>query len=80
MKIKPEHYEELQMNISIICLANNISLPDLAQSNKWVTSMRMRWNLFAAVQRRAPELCKELYTYLNDDRIDTALRAITKTH
>jgi hypothetical protein len=38
---------------------------------------RYRWDLlfFVPTSKREP-LMKELYTYLNDDHIDTALRAI----
>lgn len=64
MKIKAEHYAYLRD-----ALRGRGLHPD--------SSMRERWD---AVQdaELLPYLCANLYSYLNDEHIDTALRAIAR--
>jgi hypothetical protein len=64
MKIKPEHYEYLRK-----ALANSGLTPE--------STMRQRWDaLYAA--KLSPWICANLYDYMNDVHIDTALRAICR--
>ena len=68
MKIKQEHYEHMKNSMTPIMQA--IPQPE-GMSDKMY-----RW----AVARKAgliTYMCDELYSYLNDDHIDTALRKIT---
>ena len=70
MKIKQEHYEHMKKNMTPIMQA--IPQPE------GMSGKMYRW----AVARKAGLIvffCDELYSYLNDDHIDTALRKITAT-
>ena len=80
MKIKPEHYQTLKAGL-------------LPQFKKWPwekyhekfpahSEMRWRWDMLW-VARKEGTLEKEfvpevLYSYMNDDRIDSALKKIAK--
>lgn len=80
MKIKPEHYQILKTAL-------------LPQFKKWTwekyhekfpthSEMRWRWDMYW-LARKEGSLCKNfiadvLYSYMNDDHIDSALRKIAK--
>lgn len=77
MKIKAEHYENLKTAIDSIDKG-------LLQDHKALglghdPAKRFRWDTFYAVPApvRGP-LMAELYAYLNDAHIDTALKSIIK--
>jgi len=70
MKIKPEHLEHMRTTMQPIMEA--IPQPE------GMSGKMYRWG----VARRAglvTYMCDTLYSYLNDDHIDTALRHITNT-
>jgi len=72
MKMTTEHYEYLKLRIL------KAETQVIFQNNCLLSPMRYRWDLLRiAVPVRW--VCDELYPYLNDDHIDTALRHITKT-
>lgn len=78
MKMTPEHYQALRSRIVPIDTPENRK-PYQTQSLKSPGVIRdfhkaYRWNLFN--RSRSFEMLDELYKYLNDDHIDTALRAI----
>lgn len=69
MKIKPEHYATLRDT-----LADVVHLyPEFVQR---FGERGARWALVKEA-RASNWLCDTLYTYLNDDHINTALRHIT---
>ena len=76
MKMKPEHYahmiEQMRMNAEAIpahreYLKSDERVKDLEK--------RLRWDVMYASGLTA-YICDELYDYLDDSHIDTALRAI----
>lgn len=79
MKIKPEHYNALRAMLATVPqekiaahrekLVNDPRVRDL--------DMRLRWDLVWAV---VPScwISDNLYPYMNDDHLDTALRAIVR--
>ncbi len=83
MKIKPEHYNHMERMIHLTVTnighdklqAHKDSLKDderVKDINK-----RFRWDICHAAQLNQ-FMCEELYEYLNDDHIDTALRQVIK--
>ena len=62
MKIKPEHLQYLREHIG----------EDMPKN----ATERQRWDALHAAGL-TPWVCKELYPYLNDSHIDTALRTLT---
>jgi len=72
MKMTTEHYQFIKEKMIRRC-------KDVTFRNDCLLSpMRYRWDLFN-LAIPVSWVCKNLYPYLNDDHIDTALRKITKT-
>ena len=73
MKIKPEHFEKLKTD----CLQVMHDNPDAKEEYKvaGLSEKRFRWDLLYAA-KLSPWICDNLYSYLNDEHIDTALRKI----
>ena len=73
MKMKLQYYDfiksEMKKNESKIPYRYDCLLSD----------MRYRWDLLH-ISVPSKWICDNLYPYLNDDHIDTALRKITKTN
>ena len=78
MKIKPEHYNYMRETM----LPHKASLP----SRRFALSLdprvknvekRLRWDLLYATIK-SQWIVDELYPYINDDHIDTALKSILK--
>lgn len=69
MKIKPEHLEYLRAYIT------PLDTPARRKMYKGQTDKRYRWDLTYAA-KLTQFICTTLYTYMNDDHIDTALRKI----
>lgn len=69
MKVRPEHVEHMRAAM----------LPILQKNTKPadVSDKRWRWDV-ARAAGLIPYTCDTLYTYANDDHIDTALRHIIK--
>jgi hypothetical protein len=76
MKMKPEHYAHMLKAIRPLA-------PKIASHRAWLlsdgrardTEKRLRWDLSYAA-KLSPWICANLYGYLNDTHIDTALRQI----
>lgn len=79
MKIRPEHYAYLRDALAPLA-------PEIPERRAAITAegrahdveKRLRWDLLYAA-RLTPWICDTLYVYeVNDEHIDTALRAILK--
>ena len=79
MKMKPEHYAHMKAEITKLdrervaahkaALAYDLRVKDL---NK-----RLRWDLSYAAKLTS-WICDNLYSYLDDSHVDTALRSIIR--
>ncbi len=80
MKMKPEDYAQLEQAINRV-LAEHPGITVQGYKGVGLSTMRFRWNImYMAITRGYfPQLSDSLYTYCNDDHIDTALRRITGT-
>lgn len=77
MKILPEHYKTMQTMILSKFDKEKIMQAKEEYKKQELSDMRFRWDLWRATQGRDYSFtCETLYTYLNDDHIDTALKAI----
>jgi hypothetical protein len=73
MKIRKEHYDHLK-NYMRVTYAQNIEAINTYE-NLGLSPKRLRWDiLWGAV--RSQWICTNLYPYLDDEHIDTALRNI----
>lgn len=74
--MKPEHFEVLKQALD----RANVKDPSAfaRYEARGLSHFRFRWDATFTTQHNSKPLgdwiCKELYTYLNDDHIDTALR------
>ena len=74
MKIKSEHYTYMLEQIQLI--SNKMQTRN--EYNKaGLSDRRYRWDLCYAA-RLTPWICANVYSYANDDHIDTVLRKIVK--
>ena len=74
MKIKTEHYDHMRNAIAAIVSANAEAV---AKHKAAHNTKRFRWDLFRAA-RLHTFASDTLYSYANDEHIDTALRHIVK--
>lgn len=74
MKITKKDYERLEAAILAKKEEHKIELKNYHSHG--LSSMRYRWDIFNTINF---ELVRDLYIYLNDSHIDTALRKITNT-
>lgn len=72
MKIKPEHYAELER---IFLGARPLAEPLAEYLKAGNSAKRWRWDVLY-LAKASNWICQNLYPYLNDDHIDTALRRI----
>lgn len=76
MKIKPEHFNKLSKMIN--GLPEKPVLKDYKEAR--LSNTRFRWDFFWLANQNNKEdmrcLVKEMYEYMNDDHIDTALKKI----
>ena len=79
MKIKPEHYNHMKQEIDKLdkeqCKQHkeNLKLDDRVKD----LDMRFRFDcLYAA--KLGPFVCENIYSYANDNHVDTALKFIVK--
>lgn len=83
MKIKPEHFSQLKALIEPLdtpTLRTRYQEKDFPRSdNVKNLDMRYRWDLLYTIPgcTRRP-LMDEMYAYMNDNHIDTALRRIVR--
>jgi hypothetical protein len=75
MKIKPEHYKQLETAINSSPFYGD--LMDYLRGGN--TAKTWRWDCLWTARDTTQELMAEIYQYANDDHIDTALRRITNT-
>ena len=81
MKMTSEHYNYLLSEIESLLDRHKIDSMDTVKADyesKGLSMKRMRWDL-VYYAKLSPWICDNLYGYLNDDHIDTALRRITNT-
>lgn len=77
MKIKPEHFEYIKAAIANLDPEKVAAHKEALKGDSRVRDLdkRFRWDcLHATVPSRW--VCDNLYPYMNDDHIDTALRKI----
>lgn len=79
MKMKQEHYQRIKEAIAALPRGDVFIHAELLKHDDSVKDLatRLRWDLFHAcgVSKWA---CDNLYPYLNDSHIDTALKQISK--
>lgn len=78
MKIKPEHFDKLKAACEAVVAKYPTGAAEYQE--KGLSQMRYRWDvLYVAMidgEKGLRFVCDVLYEYVNDDHIDTALRAI----
>ena len=82
MKIKPQHYSIIKDSINQFMESHKGLLEqhyqDIKINNKAKDiDKRFRWDIIHGAGL-TQFICKELYPYLNDDHIDTALRRVMR--
>jgi hypothetical protein len=79
MKIQPAHYEHMKAAIAAIPAYKIAAHKQfIANENKAKDpAKRLRWDLshYAGL---TPFICNNIYSYANDDHVDTALKAIMR--
>lgn len=78
MKITKDHYNRLKSLVESAMNANPGSKQTYQDKN--LSMMRYRWDLYYTATLLDRPLTHELYQYLDDNNIDTALKAITQTN
>ena len=73
MKIKPEHYNELNSRIQDALKTFPNTLDDYLKAGN--SAKRYRWDVLWHA-KQTEFVCNTLYKYMDDDHIDTALRKI----
>ena len=79
MKIKQEHYNHIKNAIMNCGTTINEQRLNILNSGKQPKDFykRLRWDM-SYLANLTPYICANLYSYLDDTHIDTALRAIIK--
>jgi len=84
MKMTEKHYREIKQAINILLEAHP-ELPESYIAGDFYRSelvkdidKRYRWDLLNFSNISAKYICDNLYSYLNDIHIDTALKSIVK--
>ncbi|HET8689718.1 MAG TPA: hypothetical protein VFM18_24190 [Methanosarcina sp.] len=75
LKIKPEHYEVLKNAFQDLNKQMNLDHVKSQYMTTGHTELRFRWDMFWYI-KMSGWVCRELYPYLTDDHIDSALRKI----
>ena len=75
MKMTKEHYNRIKTAIASI--PRELALEHKSKELGKDKAMRFRWDMFIAA-KLSTFAGDELYSYLNDDHIDTALKAVMK--
>ena len=75
MKMTLEHYN--QVKAAIASIPRELALEHKSKELGKDKDMRFRWDLFIAA-KLSTFASDELYQYLNDDHIDTALKSVIK--
>ena len=69
--MKQEHYDFLDKKVKEVLAARPEAAADYKEAK--LSHMRFRWDVLRATGMMK-FVCEELYKYLNDDHIDSALR------
>lgn len=80
MKIKPEHYEYMRAAIRKIATPEKIRMHRaviVGEGKAQDVEKRLRWDL-SYDAGLTPWICENIYSYADDDHIDTALRSIMR--
>lgn len=78
MKMKPEHFQKIENAIEAVIDPERIDAHiAYLRTDPRVKDLktRLRWDVFSYAISPA-FICQDLYPYLNDDHIDSALRKI----
>ena len=75
MKIQPEHFQH--MKDAIESTMQRVPVEQYKAANPTFSDKRIRWDYWRA-SGLLTWTCDTLYKYMNDEHIDTALRAIVK--
>ena len=73
MKIKQEHYDYIKK--AMMSNSNAPLLQDYLKAG--LTEKGWRWDWLYLTEGLSKWICDNIYTYANDDHLDTALRKIT---
>jgi len=79
MKIKPEHYTYIKSAIEALPLDKLLAHKEALKFDDRIKDLdkRFRWDcLYVAI--KSSWICDNLYPYMDDTHIDTALRSIVK--
>lgn len=80
MKMRPEHFALLKSECEAVLRARPTMRSSYKDKGRSIT--RLRWDVVGAIRVDGKTgiqwVCDELYHYLNDDHINTALKAIIK--
>jgi hypothetical protein len=76
MKMKPADYELLEKEITAFLEKHPTLQEEYMQ--RGLSEKRFRWDILYKLSL-SPYICTNLYGYLNDEHIDSALRKITGT-
>lgn len=80
MKIKPEHYTHMRDTIRAAFTPEQVQAHRdaiISEGKAKDVEKRVRWDLSHAA-KLTPWVCANLYSYMDDSHIDTALRAIVR--
>ena len=78
MKMTAEHFDIIAKRIKETFPAPALASIYVDYKKQGLSDMRFRWDLLHAAVSSS-FICSDLYSYLNDGHIDTALRKITNT-
>lgn len=80
MKMTNEHYSYILSELDTLLDIHETTLEEVKKdyTAKGLSMERMRWDL-TYYAKLTPWICDNLYNYLNDGHIDTALRRMTNT-
>lgn len=82
MKIRPEHYNHMGKEISRVCNTHSVEISEHISEVKMSgeykdLKKRIRWDMLYAANL-SDFISTEIYSYANDDHVDTVLRRIMK--
>lgn len=80
MKITAEHQTHILSEINAVLDRSELTISQVVANYKErsLSMQRMRWDLLYAA-KLSKWLCDNIYSYANDEHIDTVLRNITNT-
>lgn len=73
VKITTEHYVHMKQAMAEV--AARVPIAAYRAANPTFSEKRIRWD-YSYAAKLSPWVCQNLYSYVNDEHIDTALRHI----